>query len=69
VLHGSGAALPNSSWIFGGSRDIHLQILQAVPVDGLNTTHSADLRDSVRKRIVDELYRKRTAQTQSPYSL
>jgi len=57
VLHGSGAALPRRSWIFGGTRVIQLQILQPVPVDGLKTVDSASLRDTVRKRIVDELYR------------
>ena len=59
VVEGSGMALPRSSWIFGRTQNIYLRILEAVPVDGWNIKQSAALRDAVRQRIVDELYRLR----------
>jgi 1-acyl-sn-glycerol-3-phosphate acyltransferase len=59
VVEGSGAALPRSSWIFGGTQTIHLRILEAVPVGGRSAKQSAALRDAVRQRIVDELRRLR----------
>ncbi len=59
VVDGSGAALPPNSWIFGGRRDIHLRILEAVSVDGWNIKRVVELRDAVRQRIVDELDRLR----------
>jgi len=59
VVEGSGMALPRHSWIFGGTQDIYLRILDAEPVDGWNTKQSAELRDQVRQRIVDELDRLR----------
>jgi len=57
VVDGSGAALPRNSWIFGGTQDIYLRVLEAVPVDGWNIKQVGDLRDAVRQRIVDELER------------
>lgn len=57
VVDGSGSALPRDSWLFGGTQDIHLTILDAVPVDGWNVRQVAALRDAVRQRIVDELNR------------
>jgi 1-acyl-sn-glycerol-3-phosphate acyltransferase len=59
VVEGSGMALPRSSWIFGRTQNIYLRILEAVSVDGWNIKQSAVLRDAVRQRIVDELYRLR----------
>jgi 1-acyl-sn-glycerol-3-phosphate acyltransferase len=59
VVEGSGMALPRSSWIFGRTQNIYLRILEAVSVDGCNIKQSAALRDAVRQRIVDELYRLR----------
>jgi len=59
VVDGSGAALPRHSWIFGRTQDIHLRILEAVPVEGWNIKQVAALRDAVRQRIVDELERLR----------
>jgi 1-acyl-sn-glycerol-3-phosphate acyltransferase len=59
VLEGSGAALPRNSWIFGKAQDIHLRILEPVPVGGWNIKQVPALRDAVRQRIVDELDRLR----------
>ena len=59
VVEGSGAALPRNSWIFGKTQDIHLRILEPVPVDGWNIKQVPALRDAVRQRIVDELDRLR----------
>ncbi|HWR51588.1 MAG TPA: lysophospholipid acyltransferase family protein [Bryobacteraceae bacterium] len=59
VVEGTGAALPRSSWIFGGTQDIHLRILGAVPVEGCNIAQALALRDSVRQMIVEELNRLR----------
>lgn len=55
VVEGSGSALSKSSWVFGGTQNIHLRILEAVSVDGWNMNQSRALRDAVRQRIVDEL--------------
>lgn len=57
VVDGSGAALPRNSWMFGGTRDIYLRILEAVSVDGWNIKQVPALRDAVRQKIVDELDR------------
>ena len=59
VVEGSSDALPRDSWMFGGARDIHLRILDAVSVDGWNIKQAPALRDAVRQRIVDELERLR----------
>src|ERR1017187_7518268 len=59
VVEGSGTALPRNSWMFGGTQDIHLRILEAVSVDGWNIKQVSELRDAVRQRIVDELDRLR----------
>jgi 1-acyl-sn-glycerol-3-phosphate acyltransferase len=59
VVEGSGAALPRNSWIFGKTQDIHLRILEPVPVAGWNIKQVPALRDAVRQRIVDELERLR----------
>jgi 1-acyl-sn-glycerol-3-phosphate acyltransferase len=61
VVEGSGAALPRNSWIFGGTHDIHLRILEPVSVDGWNVKQVSALRDLVRQKIVDELERLRSA--------
>jgi 1-acyl-sn-glycerol-3-phosphate acyltransferase len=59
VVEGSGAALPRNSWLFGPTQDIHLRILEPVPVDGWNIKQVPALRDAVRQKIVDELDRLR----------
>jgi 1-acyl-sn-glycerol-3-phosphate acyltransferase len=59
VVEGSGAALPRNSWLFGGTQDIHLRVLEAVSVDGWNVKQVAALRDTVRQLIIDELDRLR----------
>jgi 1-acyl-sn-glycerol-3-phosphate acyltransferase len=55
VVEGTGDALPRNTWLFGGARDIHLRILDPVPVDTWTTRQSAELRDAVRQKIIDEL--------------
>jgi len=57
VVEGSGNALPRGSWIFEGTRDIWLRVLEAVPVKGCQ---SGALRDAVRQKIVEELGRMRS---------
>ena len=59
VVEGSGAALPRDTWLFGGIQDIHLRILEPVPVEGWNIKQVPALRDAVRQKIVDELDRLR----------
>jgi 1-acyl-sn-glycerol-3-phosphate acyltransferase len=61
VVEGSGSALPRSSWIFGGTQDIYLRVLEPVSVEGWNIKQSSELRDVVRQKIVDELRRMRGA--------
>lgn len=61
VIEGSGSALPKATWLFGPAQDIHLKVLEAIPVEGWNVRQTADLRDTVRQRIVDELSRLRNA--------
>jgi 1-acyl-sn-glycerol-3-phosphate acyltransferase len=55
VVEGSGNALPRNSWLFGPTQDVHLRVLEPVPVAGWDVKQSAALRDMVRQRIVDEL--------------
>ena len=59
VVEGSGNALPKNSWVFGERLDIQLHILPAVSVAGWDLRQSAALRDAVRQKIVDELFRLR----------
>ena len=59
VVDGSGEALPRGSWIFEGTRDIWLKVLEAVPVKGWDAHQGGALRDVVRQKIVDELGRMR----------
>jgi 1-acyl-sn-glycerol-3-phosphate acyltransferase len=59
VVEGSGAALPRSSWIFGGTQDIHLTVLPPVPAEGWSVKQGGELRDLVRQNIVGELRRLR----------
>lgn len=59
VVEGSGSALPRNSWIFGGRQDIHLRVLHPVSVDGWSAKQTAELNESVRQRIIDELHRLR----------
>ncbi len=61
VVEGTGDALPRNSWLFGGTRDIQLRILEPVPVEGWTVKQSGELRDAVRQKIVDELNSLRTA--------
>ncbi len=63
VVEGSGQALPCGSWIFEGTRDMWLRILEAVPAKGWDTRQSGALRDTVRQKIVEELGRMRAGAT------
>jgi len=62
VVEGTGAVLPLNSWLFGKNRDIRLRVLEEVPVDSFTLTQTAELRDAVRQRIVEELQRLRQAE-------
>jgi 1-acyl-sn-glycerol-3-phosphate acyltransferase len=57
VLDGSRHALPRNSWMFGNDLDIHLRVLDPVPVHGFNVKEAAVLRDKVRQKMIDELHR------------
>jgi 1-acyl-sn-glycerol-3-phosphate acyltransferase len=59
VLEGSGAALPRDGWMFGNKCDIHLRVLEAVPVDAWDAKQAGQLRDVVRERMIAELHRLR----------
>ncbi len=59
VVDGSGSALPRNSWIFGGTQDIHLRILEPVPVIGWDVKRSAEFRELVRGKMAAELHRMR----------
>ncbi|MBZ5585740.1 MAG: 1-acyl-sn-glycerol-3-phosphate acyltransferase [Acidobacteriia bacterium] len=59
VVEGSGAALPRNTWIFGGTRDIRLNVLESVSTDGLTAPQSGALRDAVQRKIAEELQRMR----------
>ena len=59
VVHGTANALPRKTWLFGADQDIWLRVLAPIPVQGWDIQHSADLRDTVRQTIMDELYRLR----------
>ena len=59
VVEGTGDALPKHSFLFGGTRDIYLTVLEPVPVCGLDVKRSGELRENVRGMIVDELRRMR----------
>lgn len=59
VVEGTGKALPAKTWLFGGSREIQLRVLEAIPVEGWGMKASAALRDVARQKIVDELRRLR----------
>jgi 1-acyl-sn-glycerol-3-phosphate acyltransferase len=61
VLDGSRDALPRNSWMFGSTLDIHLRVLDPVPVDGFDVKQAAILREKVRQNMIDELERIRTA--------
>ena len=63
VVDGSGAALPRGTWIFRGTQDIYLRVLEPVGASGYTVKQSADLRDRVRQGMVDELHRMRAAFT------
>lgn len=66
VVEGTGKALPSKTWLFGKSRDIQLQVLEAIPVEGWGLKESAALRDAVRQKIVDELSRLRMLAAEVP---
>lgn len=59
VVEGSGNALPRHTWIFSEAQDVQLRVLEPVYCDGYTTKQTAELRDLVRQRIVDELDRLR----------
>jgi 1-acyl-sn-glycerol-3-phosphate acyltransferase len=55
VVEGTGSTLQRSSWIFRGSPEIFLRVLDPEPVDGLNVKQVADLRERVRGRMIAAL--------------
>jgi 1-acyl-sn-glycerol-3-phosphate acyltransferase len=55
VVAGTGSALPRNTWKFGGTQDVCLTVLQPVRPDGFAGT--ADLREAVRHRMMDQLER------------
>jgi 1-acyl-sn-glycerol-3-phosphate acyltransferase len=57
VVDGSRDALPRNSWLFGNALDIHLRVLEPVPVEGATVKDAPALREQVRQRIIDELDR------------
>ena len=59
VVEGSGAALPRSSWLFGGTTDIYLRVLEPIKVEGWDPKKPTELKETVRQRIIDELGRLR----------
>lgn len=59
VVEGTLGVLKRRSWLFGGARDIYLKVLEPVAVDGWGVKQSAELMESVRARMVEELSRLR----------
>jgi 1-acyl-sn-glycerol-3-phosphate acyltransferase len=59
VVVGSATVLPRDSWIFGARQDVRLHVLKPVSVEGWDVKRSAELRDAVRRLIVEELERRR----------
>ena len=59
VVEGSGNALPRHTWIFSDAADIQLRVLEPVHCNGFTTKQTAELRELVRQRIIDELDRLR----------
>jgi 1-acyl-sn-glycerol-3-phosphate acyltransferase len=55
VVEGSGEALPRHSWVFRGTQDIYLKVLEPIPPSG----QTAEFRDAVRQRMIEELNRMR----------
>jgi 1-acyl-sn-glycerol-3-phosphate acyltransferase len=68
VVEGTGKLLPSQTWLWGDSRAIQLRVLEAIPVAGRGLKESADLRDAVRQKIVDELHRLRRGALAQPAS-
>jgi 1-acyl-sn-glycerol-3-phosphate acyltransferase len=59
VVEGSGNALPRHTWIFSEAQDVQLRVLEPVSSEGFTTKQTAELRELVRGRIMDELNRLR----------
>jgi 1-acyl-sn-glycerol-3-phosphate acyltransferase len=57
VVDGSGDALPRSTWLFRGTQDIYLRVLEPI----LPTGQTSQFRDLVRERMIEELIRMRAA--------
>jgi len=55
VVNGTGDALPRRSWIFGPAQDVYLRILEPVSVEGRDIRQTGELRDEVRRRIIETL--------------
>ena len=51
--------MPRGTWLFRGTQDIYLKILEPVSVEGWNTKLSGELRELVRERMIAELHRMR----------
>jgi 1-acyl-sn-glycerol-3-phosphate acyltransferase len=59
VVEGSGGALPRNTWLFGGTLDIQLRVLEAVNAAEWEMGQVGELRDAVRQRMMVELERLR----------
>jgi 1-acyl-sn-glycerol-3-phosphate acyltransferase len=53
VVEGTGNALPRSSWLFSERSDMYLHVLPPVSPEGWTTP--AELRDAVRRQMIDQL--------------
>lgn len=59
VLEGAASALPKNSWMFRSGGDIHVRVLEPVPVEGWSSKQSLELRDHVWRMFAEELRRLR----------
>lgn len=58
AVEGSGSALPRATWIFRGTQDIYLSVLEPVSPEGFS--EPAAMRDAVRAMISAEVHRLRS---------
>lgn len=66
AVEGSYAALRKNSWRFGEPQDVYLTVLQPVDTGGLTSKDIVNLRERIRRLIVDEVTRCRIASGKSP---
>lgn len=55
AIDGSHDCLPKGGWKFGEPKDIHIRVLEPIETVGLSGKDVGDLRDRVRKTIVEEV--------------